>query len=95
MQDLSALLTPQRQAHIFACGFTAIVALGTLALGAICLAGLWLVIQFVLVLATSVIASCNELASAFAGADPMIKVLFLGALALVAYRVAPRLWRKA
>lgn len=86
-------LTPQRQATIYASGLTTILALGTLALIAICLAALWLVVQFALLVFTTIVASCNTLAGTFASSPDLVKLLILCAAGAIAYKFARRVWR--
>lgn len=95
LQDLHSLLSPQRQAHIYASGLTAIMVLGTLTLIMLGLAALWLVMQFALLLLTTLIASCNTLATTFTNSPDLVKLVILCAGLFVAYKGVRKVWRQA
>lgn len=86
-------LSPQAEAHVYATGRTAVIIMGTLGVIAVCLVALWLVLQLALVLLTTLVASCNELAGAFASADPLVKLLLFGVFALVVWQLVEK-WRE-
>lgn len=93
LQDLHLHLTPKRQASIYASGLLAIISLGSLSLLMICLACLWLAIQLVLLLFTTLVASCTVLSSTFAHSPDLVKLLILCALLFCLVKGAQKVWR--
>jgi hypothetical protein len=88
-------LSPQRQAHIYASGFLAIITLGTLALIALCIAALWALVELASLLLTATVEACSSIGATYAAADPLVKFLILASLAYLGYRVGRRLLRRA
>lgn len=93
MRTYHKVLTPQKQASIYATGLLTILTLGTLATILLCIAALWLVAQVVTLLLASAIECLSTVAQLYTASDPRIKFVLLVAIGYAVYRVARRAWR--
>lgn len=85
-------VSPQHQAHIYATGFTALIALGTLSLVAMCLAALWLVFQLAVLILASVVECSSLISALYQDSPPVLKVLILASIGFALYKTV---WRRA
>lgn len=92
---LQDVITPQRQAHIYASGLLTIITLGTLGAIAACIAAIWAVVELAALLLTVTVETCSTIGSTFAAADPLVKFLILAGLAYITYRAGRRIARRA
>lgn len=89
------ILTPQREASLWATTLLVTISLGTLALIALVFVALWLLVELAQLLLTATVEACNTIGATYASADPLIKFLLLVALGFVVYRAGQRLLRRA
>lgn len=88
LQD--SLLSPTRQAHIYAAGFLTILTLGTLATIALCLASIWFLVELAQLLLAAIVESCSTIAATYTAADPLVRFLMLVAIGYLIYSVGRR-----
>ena len=88
-------LTAQRQAHLYASGFLAIITLGTLALIALCIAALWALVEVAALLLTATIETCAAIGSTYVAADPLVRFLILAGISYITWRAGRRMLRRA
>jgi len=94
LQDFETILTPRRQAHIYATGATTILVLGSCALFALCLVALWAVVELASLLLQSVLECLTTLATTFTSADPFVRVVLFIIIGGAAYLLVRRFLRR-
>ncbi len=87
------ILSPQRQAHIYASGLLAIIFLGSIGLIVACFVVLWLAFQFVALLLASVVECSIAISHLFSSAAPLLEFLILCTLGLLAVKAVYKVWR--
>lgn len=97
LQDLH--ITPRQEAAVLTTGLLVVLFLGILASIGVVVAALWLLVQVVTLLLTSVIEALDSLGALYQAADPMIRFFLLVAIGFLAWRIIrryiPASWRKS
>jgi hypothetical protein len=91
---MSTILTPERQAHIYATGLLWLISIGTLATIALSVAAIWLLVELAQLLLAGIVEGSRAIDATFAAADPFVRLLILASLGYLAYRVARKLLRR-